>query len=97
MRPARIRPHGKCSRAEWPRMLYLRTGTSAHLVYMEQEMKNIEMKVEKNVLTIRVDLKKEFGKSKSGKSLVIASTEGNTSVEGTDGVKIGLNVYRSAG
>ncbi len=58
--------------------------------------KNVEFKVEKNILTIKVDLKKEFGKSKSGKSITIGTTEGNMMVEGTDGVKVGLNVYRSA-
>lgn len=60
--------------------------------------KNAEFKVDakSKTLTITIDLKKEFGKSKSGKSLVIATTEGNVAVEGTDGVKVGLNVYRSA-
>ena len=59
-------------------------------------MKNVEMKIDKNKLIITVDLKKEFGKSKSGKSITIASTEGNAAVDGTDDVKIGLNVYRKA-
>lgn len=60
-------------------------------------MKNVEMKVDKNILTIKVDLKKENGKSKSGKNIIIGTTEGNT-VVGSEapGVKIGLNVYRSA-
>jgi len=60
--------------------------------------KNVDFKVDQKskVLTITVDLKKEFGKSGSGKSIVIASTEGNIGIDGTDGVKIGLNVYRSA-
>lgn len=60
--------------------------------------KNVKFEVDakKKTLTITVDLTKEFGKSKSGKSVVIGSTEGNTAVEGTDGVKVGLNVYRSA-
>lgn len=58
--------------------------------------KNIEFKVEKDTLVIRVNLKKEFGKSKSGKSVVIATTEGNVTIEGSDGVKAGINIYRSA-
>lgn len=60
--------------------------------------KNVEFKVDAKAktLVITVDLKKDFGKSKSGKSIVIGSTEGNVAVEGTDGVKVGLNVYRSA-
>lgn len=57
-------------------------------------MKNVEMKVEGNILTIKVDLSKEFGLSSSGKSVIIASTEGNQSVEGKEEVKIGLNIYR---
>ena len=57
-------------------------------------MKNVEMKLDGNILTIKVDLSKEFGLSSSGKSTIIASTEGNQSVEGREEVKIGLNVYK---
>jgi hypothetical protein len=57
-------------------------------------MKNIDMKVEDNILTIKVDLSKEFGKSSSGKSTIIASTEGNVKVPGKEDVKIGLNIYK---
>jgi hypothetical protein len=57
-------------------------------------MKNVEMKVEGNILTIKVDLSKEFGLSSSGKSVIIASTEGNQSVDGREEVKIGLNIYK---
>lgn len=57
-------------------------------------MKNVEMKVEGNILTIKVDLSKEYGLSGSGKSVIIASTEGNQSVEGKEEVKIGLNIYK---
>ncbi|MCU0723578.1 MAG: hypothetical protein MUC63_08185 [Planctomycetes bacterium] len=57
-------------------------------------MKNIEMKVEGEILTIRVDLSKEFGHSASGKNVIIATTEGNTSIPGRENVKIGLNIYR---
>ncbi|KLK87391.1 hypothetical protein SZ63_10935 [Methanoculleus sediminis] len=57
-------------------------------------MKNVDMTVEKNILTIRVDLAKEFGESKSGKSITIASTEGNVSVPGHEEIRIGLNIYR---
>ncbi len=56
-------------------------------------MKNIEMTVNDDILTIKVDLSKTFGKSSSGKSTIIASTEGNQSIPGRDEVKIGLNVY----
>lgn len=57
-------------------------------------MKNCEMKLTGNILTITVDVSKEFGKSGSGKSIIIASTEGNVSIPEKEDIKIGLNVYR---
>ncbi len=57
-------------------------------------MKNIEMKLEGDILTIKVDVTKEFGPSSSGKNIIIASTEGNVSVPDKDEVKIGLNIYK---
>ena len=56
-------------------------------------MKNVEMKVENNILTIQVDLTKEFGPSSSGKTIIIASTEGNVPIPGDAAAKIGLNIY----
>jgi hypothetical protein len=56
-------------------------------------MKNIDMVVEGDVLTIKVDLSQRFGKSSSGKSIIIASTEGNQSIPSNDDIKIGLNIY----
>ena len=56
-------------------------------------MKNVEMTLAGNILTITVDLTKEFGPSSSGKTIIIASTEGNVAVPGRD-EKIGLNIYR---
>ncbi len=57
-------------------------------------MKNIEMKLEGNILTMKVDLTKEFGPSSSGKTIIIASSEGNVAVDGREEVKVGLNVYK---
>ena len=57
-------------------------------------MKNVDMKVEGNTLTITVDISKDYGESKSGKSITIASTEGNISIPGHEEIKIGLNIYR---
>lgn len=57
-------------------------------------MKNIDMKIEGNQLIITVDLSKEFGLSSSGKSITIASTEGNVAVPGQEEVKVGINIYR---
>jgi hypothetical protein len=57
-------------------------------------MKNLEFKVEGNVLTIKVDLSKTFGASKTGKSIIIASSEGNQPV--APGIVAGINVYKKA-
>jgi hypothetical protein len=58
-------------------------------------MVNVKMEKKGNVLTITVDLTKKGTPSSTGKSLVIASTQGNQLVEGTD-VYVGLNVYKKA-
>ena len=53
-------------------------------------MKNAEG----NILTIKVDLTKEFGtSSSSGNTIIVASTEGNVSIPDRN-EKVGLNVYR---
>ena len=57
-------------------------------------MKNIEMSVDGNILIIKVDLTKEFGPSSSGKTIIIASTEGNIAIPDREEAKVGLNVYR---
>jgi hypothetical protein len=57
-------------------------------------MKNVEMKVEGDILTIKIDLTKEFGPSSSGKTIIIASTEGNIAIDGHEEIKVGLNVYK---
>jgi hypothetical protein len=56
-------------------------------------MKNVEMTVEGTMLTIKVDLSQEFGPSASGKTIIIASTEGNVTIANRQ-EKVGLNVYR---
>ena len=56
-------------------------------------MKNVNMKVEGNILTITIDLSKDFGPSSSGKTTIIATTEGNVPVPSRD-EKIGLNIYK---
>jgi hypothetical protein len=61
---------------------------------LELMAKNIETRVQGEKLVITIDLTKNFGLSGSGKSLIIASTEGNISVPGREDVKMGLNVYR---
>jgi len=57
-------------------------------------MKNVDMKLEGDILIIRIDLSKDFGDSSSGKTRIIATTEGNVPVAGAEDKKIGLNVYK---
>jgi hypothetical protein len=57
-------------------------------------MKNVEMAVDNNILTIKVDLTKEYGPSSSGKTIIIATTEENVVIPGYDDKKVGLDVYR---
>lgn len=57
-------------------------------------MKNVKMRLEGDTLVIEVDVTKEFGPSSSGKTIIIATTEGNVPVPGREEVKVGLNVYK---
>ena len=54
---------------------------------------NVDMKMDGSILTITIDMSKEYGPSKSGKTIQIASTQGNVDVPGTE-AKIGLNIYK---
>ncbi len=62
---------------------------------MEVTVENVSMVVDKNILTIKVDLTREGYVSGSGKSIIVATTGGNASV-GSNGAsfKVGLNVYK---
>ena len=57
-------------------------------------MKNVDIETKDGKMIITVDLSKEFGFSKSGKTIIIASTEGNQKYED---VVVGLNVYKHPG
>ena len=58
-----------------------------------EKMQNINYEVKDDKLMIEIDLTKEFGPSKSGKTITIASTRGNQKIDGTD-VVMGLNLYK---
>jgi len=60
----------------------------------ESHLANVEMSVNGDKLTIVVDLGKEGKESSTGKSIIIASTEGNMPVPGRENIKVGLNVFR---
>lgn len=61
-------------------------------------MKNVTVKQDGNILTITCDLTADHGLSKSGKTRIIASTEGNQTVAEVSGERIvlGLNLYKYA-
>jgi hypothetical protein len=59
-------------------------------------MKNVVTKVTGHILTITVDLSITFGPSKSGKTIIISSTEGNISIDDGAGAIMGLNIYKRA-
>lgn len=55
---------------------------------------NVVATMDGTVMVIRVDLSKSQGESKSGKSVIIATTAGNAKFQGPKGeIVIGLNVY----
>lgn len=57
-------------------------------------MKNIQMTATHKKLTIVIDLTQDFGESKSGKSITVATTGGNQSVPDNPDIKIGINVFK---
>lgn len=54
--------------------------------------RNVHMELTDNLLTITVDLGQNFGESKSGKTIIVASTDG---AEAIGNVKVNLNIYKS--
>lgn len=57
-------------------------------------MKNIDLKVNGSKLTITIDLAQDFGSSSSGKSVIVASTEGAARVPGHDEMRINCTVFK---
>lgn len=57
-------------------------------------MKNVKQTVKGSKLIIEVDLSKSFGETKSGKSDLIATTSGNSKVDGKPDITFGLNVFK---
>jgi len=57
-------------------------------------MKNLQMHVEGKKLVIEIDLTKDLGPSASGKTTLVASTEGNVTIDGHEGFRLGLNVIK---
>ena len=57
-------------------------------------MTNVQTKIDGDVLTITVDLSKDYGLSKSGKSRIIASTHGAADLAANSDIKLNLNIYK---
>jgi hypothetical protein len=57
-------------------------------------MKNVNITVDNEIMKIEIDLKQDFGKSKSGKTLVVATSEGNVQVPDHPNMRLGINVYK---
>lgn len=55
-------------------------------------MQNIVAKQVGNKVIIEIDATKRLGPSKSGKTLLVANSGGFASIEGSDGLKLSLNV-----
>jgi hypothetical protein len=55
-------------------------------------MDNVTCAVKGDLLTITVDLKKAGKKSKTGKTLLVATTNGAVPVEHSSGAKVSINV-----
>ena len=59
-------------------------------------MDNIQIELKDNKAVITIDLGKDFGPSKSGKTIVVATTRGNVPIPipGSETIRLGLNCYR---
>lgn len=56
-------------------------------------MENVKFAVNGNKLTIEVDLSHRGEKSSTGKTVRVASTEGNVECPEHPAIKVGLNVF----
>lgn len=57
-------------------------------------MTNIATRVEGDILHISIDLTAQGKPSSTGKTLLVASSEGNATIEGAPGFKLGLNLFK---
>lgn len=48
-----------------------------------------------SIVTLTIDMAQDFGPSKSGKTIIVASTGGSVEIPGHPGVKLGLNIFKA--
>jgi len=53
---------------------------------------NVEADLKGDILTLKLDLTKRMGPSKSGKTQIVATSAGPQPI-GSTGIKVGLNVF----
>jgi hypothetical protein len=60
-------------------------------------MQNVQISTKANVITITIDTDLTLGDSKSGKTVLIATTGGNQAIALPDGrqIKLGVNCFQS--
>lgn len=56
---------------------------------------NLDVTIEGDIMTIKVNLRRELGMSRSKKNILIATSSGNMKLPGREGFYMGLNVYRN--
>ena len=56
-------------------------------------MDNVHIEVKDKKAIITIDLSKSYGPSKSGKTIVVATTRGNVPIPGAENFRLGLNCY----
>ena len=58
-------------------------------------MQNVEIEVKDNKIVITIDSTKNLGPSRSGKTIMVATTSGNQVVQTENGaITIGVNAYK---
>ena len=55
-------------------------------------MKNVTLEVNGSTLVITIDLSKKYGASSTGKSVIVASSEGIIPIPGSE-ASLGINVF----
>jgi len=54
---------------------------------------NVDVEVTDTQIIVRIDRTKTYGSSASGKTIIVASSQGNKQIT-ADGIVLGLNAYR---